>query len=459
VATWLSGRAVGTLLALSAALTACTGSDDPDPDPTSSPPPLVVVDLEFGVWGTDEEVAAYRDVVEVYDEETDEVEITLTTYPTHRALVDALKQGDVPDVFLADRGDLAYLLDEEVTQPIGERLDERDVDFGDDYSRAALEAFSFDRDLQCMPYGVSPLVVYYNTALVDFDRMADRGLEVPNLTAGVRLRWSLEEFRVAAEFATRPRRGTSGLYVPPTLDGLSPFILSGGGRIFDDDDEPTSLEFSSDDSRSALEEALPILRDPRLTLTPDQLARQTAATWFERGKLGMIVGDRSLTAAFRRVPGLQFGVMPIPTIDDPATVGQITGICISADTPDLAESADLLVDLISTASVQRVVPAGYLVPANQTVALTDDFLQPTRQPLRAEVFNQSLRNLYVPPLLDDEAALEDAVEPGIELLLNVEIPDIEALTTQIDEASQAVLSPPEEPTDGPSGSPSETSGD
>jgi len=96
-----------------------------------------------------------------------------------------------------------------------------------------------------------------------------------------------------------------------------------------------------------------------------------------------------------------------------------------------------------------VVPAGYLVPANQTVALTDDFLQPTRQPLRAEVFNESVRNLYIPPLLDDEAALEDAVEPAIELLLNIEIPDIEALTTQIDEASQTVLSP-EEPPDGPS---------
>jgi multiple sugar transport system substrate-binding protein len=448
----VAARMLGALLAVSAALTACTDSGSPDPEPTQSSQPLVVVELEFGVWGTDEEVAAYRDVVEVYDKETDEVEVSLVTYPTHRELLDAIKQGEVPDVFLADRGDLAYLLEQGVTQPIGERLDERDVDFGDDYSRAALEAFSFERDLQCMPYGVSPLVVYYNTALVDFDLMAERGLDVPNLSEDARLRWSLEEFRVAAEFASRPRRGTSGLYVPPTLDGLSPFILSGGGAIFDDDDEPTSLDFSSDGSRSALEEALPVLRDPRLTLTADQLARRTATTWFERGKLGMIVGDRSLTAAFRRVPGLEFGVMPIPTIDDAATVGRITGICIAADTPDLAESSDLLVDIISTASVQRVVPAGYLVPANQTVALTDDFLQPTRQPLRAEVFNESVRNLYVPPLLDDEAALEDAVEPAIELLLNVEIPDIEALTTQIDEASQAVLSP-EEPTDSPSGSP------
>jgi len=451
-------RLLGALLAASAALTACTDSNSPNPEPTPSPPPLVVVDLEFGVWGTDEEVAAYRDVVEVYDQETDEVDVSLITYPTHRALLDAIKQGEVPDVFFADRGDLAYLLDEGVTQPIGERLDERDVDFGDDYSRDALEAFSFERQLQCMPYGISPLVVYYNTALVDFERMAERGLEVPNLDEDARLRWSLEEFRVAAEFATRPRRGTSGLYVPPTLGGLSPFILSGGGDIFDDDDDPTSLDFSSDDSRSALEQALPVLRDPRLTLTADRLARQTASTWFERGKLGMIVGDRSLTAAFRRVPGLEFGVMPIPTIDDPATVGRITGVCIAADTPDLAESADLLVDVISTTSVQRVVPAGYLVPANQTVALTDDFLQPGRQPLRADVFNQSVRNLYVPPLLEDEAALEDAVEPAIELLLNVEIPDIEALTAQIDEASQAVLSP-EEPTEEPNGSPSDSPDD
>lgn len=439
---------LGVLLVLSAGLTACTGSETPDPDPTASPPPVVVVELTFGVWGTDEEVAAYQDVVDVYDANTDEVDVQLTTYATHQELLDALQAGDVPDVFLADRSDLAYLLDQDVTQPVGERLDERDVDFGDDYSRAALEAFSFDRDLQCMPYGISPQVVYYNTALVDFDRMAERELDVPNLSDETRLRWSLEEFRVAAEFATRPRRGTSGLYVPPTLDGLSPFVLSGGGDVFDDDDEPTSLAFSSDDSRSALEQALPILRDPRLTLPPDQLARASAATWFERGKLGMIVGDRSLTPQFRRIPGLQFGVMPMPTIDDPATVGRITGICIAASTPDLAESADLLVDVLSTESVQRVVPAGYLVPANQTVALTDDFLQPTRLPVRADVFNESVRSLYVPPLLDDEAALEDAVEPGIEDLLNVEIPDIDALTTLIDDASQTVLSP-EESSDGP----------
>ena len=444
------------LLATSTLLAGCTdGTDDPDPEPTGSPAPIQVVDLTIGVWGTDEEIAAYQDVVDLYDTLTDEVTVDLQSYATHQELLDAVESGDVPDVFLVERGDLSSLLDQGVTQPIGERLDERDVEFGDDYSRAALEAFSFDRDLQCMPYGVSPYVVYYNVNLVDFDRMAERGLNVPNVDPDVKeLRWSLDEFNVAAEFATRPRRGTTGVYVPPTLEGIAPFVLSGGGKIFDDDDEPTSTAFSSEESRSALEEALPTLRDPRLTLTAEQLERASAATWFGRGKLGMIIGDRSLTPELRRIPGLRFGVMPMPTIDDSATVGELTGICISADTPDVAEAADLLVDFVSTEAVQRVVPAGYLVPANQTVALTDDFVQPTRLPARADVFNDGVRDLYVPPLLPQWAELEAAVEPGIEELLNVEILDIDVLTTQIDEASRAVLSPEEEPTESPSESPS-----
>ena len=441
------------LLAIATVLTACTSDEQPGPEPTGTPPPIQVVDLTIGVWGTEEEIAAYHDVVDLYDQLTDEVTIELEASRPTRSCSTRSRRATSPTCFSCSVVTCPTCSTRGLTQPIGERLDERDVQFGDDYSRAALEAFSFDRDLQCMPYGVSPYVVYYNTNLIDFDKMARRGLDVPNLDPDAKLRWSLDEFRTAAEFATRPRRGTSGLFVPPTLDGLAPFVLSGGGRLFDDDEDPTSLAFSSDDSRSALETVLPVLRDPLLTLSTDRLARASASTWFARNKLGMIIGDRSLTPELRRVRGLQFGVMPMPTVNDAATVGELTGICIAADTPDLAESADLLVDFVSTDAARRVVPVGYLVPANQTVALTDDFLQPTRLPARADVFNESVRDLYIPPLLPDGDALDEAVAPGIEQLLTVEIPDLDALTTLIDEASRTVLSPfePPSPSESPSG--------
>ncbi len=442
---------------LIAGLAACTDTDPVTPEPTPTTTPTVVVDLSVGVFGTPGELDAYRDVIEDYDARTDEVNVELETYGSEDALLAALKAGEVPDVFMVDRSDLSYLLEAKLTQPIGERLDERNVDFGDDYSRAALEAFSVDRKLQCMPYGISPMVVYYNKALVDFDRMRLRELNVPNLDPDSRLRWSFEQFRVAAEFATRPRRDSKGFFVPPTLQGITPFLISGGGSVFDNEVEPTSLAFSSDGSRSALATVLPVLRDPGLTLTSAQLEERSAVAWFERDKLGMIVADRSLTARLRKVPALDFGVMPMPTLNETTTVGQITGMCISADTPEVAESADLLVDFVSTEAVQRVVPVGNLVPANQTVALTDDFLQPTRLPERADVFNEGVSKLYIPPLVEDEMAITDIANAGIRDLLQVEIPDIEALTEQIDEASRAILLPFDpEPTStaSPSASPS-----
>ncbi len=131
----------------------------------------------------------------------------------------ALDSGEVPDVFLVSRGDLADLPGAgSSTSPIGDLLDERDVDFGDGYSRPALEAFASDRKLQCMPYGISPMVIYYNTDLVDFEAMAARGLDVPTVDdedLTKKPTWTLEQFQAAAEYASRPRRGIAGFYIAP----------------------------------------------------------------------------------------------------------------------------------------------------------------------------------------------------------------------------------------------------
>lgn len=435
----LAALSAGAVLA--AALTGCDGDDGPTPGPSSPPPPVAPAELTLGIWGTEDEIAAYQRVVDTYDSVADEAEVTIEAHRDHDDLVATLDEGDVPDVFMVSRGDLAKLEKRELTRPIGTLLDDRGVDFGDGYSRPALEAFASERELQCMPYGISPMVIYYNKELVDFERMAARGLDVPSGEDNAR--WTLEEFRAAAEFASRPRRGISGFSVAPTLRGLAPFIYSAGGELFDDNEDPTSLAFSSDETRSALEDVLPVLRDPTLTLTEGQLLQAPASTWFARGELGMIAGFRSMVPELRQVQGLDFDVIAMPTVDDAATIGEISGLCISSATKEVGESADLLVDLISSASVSAVVRAGYLSPANTTVALSEDFLQPGRQPVHAEVFNSSVAAMRLPPLVDDFAALEAAVAVPLEQLLEVAVPDLELLTEQIDAASRPVLSPEE----------------
>ena len=439
---------VSLALVLGAAVAGCTGDDDdPGPARPSSTGAASKVNLTFGVWGSKNETDAYQGVVDTYNATNDGASVKINSYGTHDDLMAALDSGEVPDVFLVSRSDLSDLQERKINQPIGNLLDDRDVDFGDGYSRPALEAFANDRKLQCMPYAISPMVIYYNTNLVDFEAMAARDLDVPTVDdedLTKKPTWTLEQFQTAAAYASRPRRGIAGFYIAPTLRGLAPFIDSGGGKIFDNDDEPTSLAFSSDDTKSALEEVLPTLRDPKLSLTPEMLSEKTPVEWFREGKLGMIAGFRDLVPELRPTGVLDFDVMPMPVVDDPATVGDLTGICIARDTDDVAESADFLVNFISTESVSAVAAAGYLAPANTEVALSNAFLQVGRAPVHARVFNDSVRNMRIPPLISNFADLEAAVSDPLKELMEVEVPDLDLLTEQIDEASQTVLAPPED---------------
>lgn len=447
-------------LALTLVLSGCTSDAEPEPEPTPTPTatePTVPDEetvLSFGAFGAEEELGAYRAVAETFDALDPEVEVRVRTAPDADALARQLRSGSLPDVFMVSRQELAWLLEEQLTLPVDTLLDERGVDFGDDYSRDGLEAFSAADRLQCMPYGLSPTVMFYNTDLVDFGRMDARGLPVPG--GEEPLTWNYETFTAAAGFASRPRGNTRGIHVEPTLDGIAPFVYTGGGELYDDPVAPTSTAFSDGATRDALEATLPVLRDPLVTLDQKMLQRRTPLEWFERGKLAMLPGTRDLVPRLRMVQGLDFDVIAMPSLEGRATVGDVTGLCLSRETEDVAAAADLLVHLLSTPSVQRVVGAGYLVPANQEVALSDDFWQPGRMPRHAQVFTASVRDMVLPPLVDELPAVEAAVRPGIGRLLNEPVlDDLEAITEQIDEAARAVLAPEDAADDTESPSPTE----
>jgi multiple sugar transport system substrate-binding protein len=448
------------VLALATALAGCNGDDDqPGPaQPTSTSPPARV-SLTLGIWGSNEEIDAYQQVVDLYNATNDESTVKIDSFSSHDQLKAALDGGDVPDVFMINRADLADVREQDLNRPIGDLLDDRNVDFGDSYSREALEAFASDRQLQCMPYGISPMVIYYNPRLVDFQAMAERGLDAPTVDREdptQKPTWTFAQFQAAAQFASHPRRGIAGFYIPPTLRGLAPFIFSAGGSVFNGDNPPTSLAFSSDSTKSALDQVLPVLGDPSLTLTSEQLAEKSPLEWFREGKLGMIAGFRDLVPQLRPTGVLDFDIMPMPVVDSAATVGDLTGICIAKDTPNVAQAADFLVDFISTESVTTVVKAGYLAPANTKVALSDDFLQQGRAPVHSGVSNNSIKNIRLFPLITEGPELESAVADPLQELLQEQFPDVDALTEEIDLASQSVLAPPqtESPSPGATESPS-----
>ncbi|MBE7324680.1 extracellular solute-binding protein [Nocardioides sp. Y6] len=435
--------ALVSLLTVGLVAAGCTdgGTTAPEPGPQEPTVKAEPDTITFGAFGTEEEMVAWDAVLRDFNQGNDATRASLVEWTSREAAREALAKGDpdqVPDVFLLSRQDLRMVMEEELNRPVSELLDERGVDFGDKFSRDAVESFSFDGDLQCMAYSISPTVMYLNEQLIDFDVMKQRGMAVSNRWD----RWWMQDFAAAAKFGTKPRRGVAGVHIEPTVEGLAPFIHSGGGKVFDDERNPTTLAFSSDETREALEQALPVLRDASLTLSEQRLEKRDALEWFTRGKVAMIAGERGLVPELRGHKDLAFNVMPMPYLGNAATTGDVNGLCLSAATRTPGQAADLIAHLVSDEATAEVTRAGATVPANLTVAASEDFLQPEQRPERARVFNSVVRGIAFPPLLESWEELESAVAPHVRrLLLEPGEIDLEEITELIDEASRSVLDP------------------
>jgi multiple sugar transport system substrate-binding protein len=410
---------------------------------TSSPGRQEPQKLTFGVIGSPGEINQYRTMAETYAPANGEVDVKVEGWPNDAAMLGAFRDGErVPDVFLASRRHLAYLVQHQLIQPVDSLLDDRDFDFGDEYPRSSLTAFGNDNRLQCLPYGIQPSVIYYNTRLVRFSRLRN---DPPVPGEG----WTLEQFAAAGRWAVRHHPGVAGIYLDPTLSGVTPFVYSGGGQPFDDATDPTSLAFSEDTNENTLVQTVRALRVPGSRLTPEQLAEHTPEEWFARGKLALLQGTRRMVPDLRR-SGVRFDVMPMPSLGTSATVGQLTGLCISSHPRDLTTAADFLVYASTPGALELVSYAGYLQPANQTVALSDAFQQPRQQPRHASVFTFSVKSMEYPPVVGDSDELDLAVQPLIQQMLDGTPQDVPPLARQIDRASYRVLGPKLGPTASPS---------
>ncbi len=453
----VSGLTVLTLLAGGAFLAACDSSSSsgatPTSPPTSSsssaPTRLPRETLTFGVAGPKDEVEAYRQMASLFAPLNRRVTVKVRSWPNEAVMMAALRAGTPPpDVFLAPRHDLLWLNQRQVIQPIDQLLDDRGVDFGDDYPRSTLTAFGLDNRLDCMPYGVEPSVVYYNKRLVKLRQVSTD----PPVTPGEG--WSLDQFAAAARWAVSRHPRAAGAYVDPTLGGVSPFVLSGGGQVFESANPPTTLSLSSDASQQALVRTVRVLQRPGISLTPAQLNQKSPLEWFESGRLAFMQGSRHLVPELRDRLGFEFDVMPMPDLGTPATAGELTGLCISDKATDAGTAADFLVYASSPDALGYVASQGYLQPANQAVALSDDFQQPGRNPRHASVFTFSVKSMQFPPLIEEPDALDAATAPTLAEMLSGRASQVPRLTRQIDRASRKPLRVPPSasasPTDQPS---------
>jgi multiple sugar transport system substrate-binding protein len=441
-------RRAGIVLAVvgCAVAAGCTVSDPerrvPDPSPTQATSPAATqepVTVELAVFGSGRALGAYESLAEAFMANNPHVTVELEKLDTAEQVVDLVRDpASAPDVFLVAQDRLPTLVAEELVHPVDGLLEEREVDFGDGYQRSGLTAFAASAALQCMPHDVSPTVVYYNRDLVDLPALETEEQPAPSPLDG----WDWEVFALAVRQAARGP--ADGVYLEPTLTALAPFVWSAGGEIVDDVQAPTTLTLSEGDARGALEQVLALVRDPLVTPTLSEVRRRGAVARFARGELAMIVGTRALTPRLRAAEGLDFDVMPLPSLGRFRTVTDMTGWCISSGTDQLETAGDLLAFAVGHEGASIVAREGYVVPSNLEVANSATFDQPALPPQSSFIFIEGVRRSQPLPFVPQWPQLTAALEPTIERMFYEPVIDLDTLLAGIDEQSRVFLAPEED---------------
>ncbi len=453
--TRFAGPLTATLL-VGMVATACTGTSGPGPSPSPSPSSSPAsasssagpVTLRFATYGDPGAVAAYREIAKSYTAEHPDVIVKVEAAADAVTSADHVDRGfdagTPPDLFLARQTDLSSLMADDRVQPVDELLEQRGVQFGDNFQRIGLEAFAGDSALQCMPNEVSPYVVYYNKRLVVPRTFGLPGEVPPSPERG----WSWDQFVAAAKSASKD--GVKGLYLPPKLSTVIPLVRSAGEDVMDDDRLPTTLTFADDATRPVLEEILSVARDPVLTPTARQLARQDAVTRFENGKVAMMVGTRSLVPRLREKADLHFDVFPLPSLGRARTIADMTGYCVAKGTRHLPEAIDFLAYASGDEASKTLAASGSVVPANLAALHSAEFLDPSRFPRNSLVFDSVIRRADPMPAAPGWRDVVSQTQPLLDRMFYSPVLDLDSLLPRIDEVSAGLLVPPPTPSASPS---------
>ena len=452
----LRSLAAATIVALVLALiaSACTPDAENRPTPTatastptSSSGTPVPVTLRFAVYGEPVVVASYRELAASFMADhpgvTVKVQAVADAVTADDRLDRGFNAGTPPDLFLIRQPSLAALIADDRVQPVDELLEERGIQFGDNYQRLGLEGFAADSALQCMPNDVSPYVVFYNKRL-----LTPMSLGLPGETAPTPERgWGWEQFKTAARLISV--NGVKGLYLAPRLTTLIPLVRSAGEDLVDDPREPTTLTFADEDNRAALEEILAVARDPVLAPSAKGLVRQDAITRFENGRLGMMLGTRSLVPRLRKKPDLHFDVYPLPSLGRVRTVAEMTGYCIAKDSRHVPEAADFLAFASGDEGSEITAASGGIVPANIAALHSSAFTEPSRFPRNIEVFDREIRRADPMPAAPRWPDVVSQTQPLLDRMFYAPVIDLDTLLPRIDEISAALLAQAPSPSPSP----------
>lgn len=380
-------RSVPALLLMAGLLAACGGGAGGSAQGRS---------LTVQAAGGEGELSALRELIAAYEKARPGVEVSFTGVPSqgdHIAkLSTSFAGGRPPDVFLLNYRRLGPFVDRGVlAEPdLGERS-------ADDFYPAAIEAFSYDGELACVPQNTSSTVTYLNLELLE-----QAGVALPEAA------WTWADLETAAN-ALRSR-GIAAVGFDVGVRLVAPFVWTAGGEIVDDTEEPTAMTLDTPAGRAALEY---LNRLQQYGVDATARAASEPADRFAAGELAVFFDSRRAVPAFRKAEGLRFDVRPLPreqAARASASLLASDAYCVSraSRVPELA--ADFASYAVGPEGAAVLAESGRTVPSVREVATSPAFLDPAQQPASSQVFLDVIPTLRRLPNVGPQDEAEEAAD-------------------------------------------------
>ena len=390
--------------------------------------------ISLMVWAEPEELPAYREVVSSFEAAEPDIDVRLIPFGEREDLLTRLSTsfagGTPPDLFLLNYRFIGQYADRGVLEPIQERLESSAAFAPDDFFPQALEAFTFDGVLTCLPQNVSSLVVYYNV-----DMLREIGLERPPEN------WTYFDMVGLARNLTVDEDGDGapeqyGLGVEASIIRMAPFIWSNGGTLVDDEAAPTRLTLEEPAAVEVMQSFFDLREEYRVIPTEHEIEAQSDEDRFLNGTTAMILASRRETPSLRTITDFEWDVAPLPVFQEAAGILHSDAYCMTRGSAHKEAAWTFMEFALGPEGQAITAEAGRTVPSLIEVAESDVFLDADKPPASSQVFLDTIPYIRRLPNISTWPEIEDRTDELLEIGMYHRVPALDIAQRVIRETTE-----------------------
>lgn len=348
--------ALAVTLAVSCVLCGCGGGKDSGKTADGK------TKLRFATWDVAGDVDKQQAMVDKFNEEHDDIEVTLEAYGQDfdTKISAGMGSGDTPDVMYMWN----YPAYHEGLEPLDSYIEKEGAEYKDNFYDALWPYNSIDGSTYGIPVGFTTHVLFYNK-----DLFAEAGVEEPTAD------WTWDDLQAAAKTITDKTDATGFAFsMKPDPYDYEMFLWSNGAAYCDEEGKLDG-NLNSDKSKDVFEMFQQMEKDGYAVATEksgtDEFRAQTAAMY--------IYGSWSINDF--KADGLNFGLVDIPAFadagQDSVSILSTSGISMSKDSKNKEAAWEFVKfwtgEYASKERIGSEMPALYSVVESEKIMEREEF--------------------------------------------------------------------------------------